>query len=182
MSEALMLINVVEEEEVRVAICEDDRLQEFYLERTAREHIVGNIYKGKVVNVEPSIEAAFVEFGFERHGFLHASDVKPSVARGKGGKGGKGGKHGHSSPQCHALQKGPLDTEGNKYRQRSRQDHYVEWGTRVHEREEKESRCAPQDRHLSQFRGCGLQCARQAYPSNTQEQHQTRNDASGIST
>ena len=88
MSEALMLINVVEEEEARIAILEDDRLQEFYLERTTREHIVGNIYKGKVLNVEPSIEAAFVEFGYRRHGFLHVSDVKPSVAHGSGGKRG----------------------------------------------------------------------------------------------
>ena len=88
MSESLMLINVVEEEEARVAIVEDGRLQEFYLERTGREHIVGSIYKGRVVNVEPSIEAAFIEFGYERHGFLHASDVKPSVARKSGKKGG----------------------------------------------------------------------------------------------
>ena len=91
MSESLMLINVVEEEEARVAIVEDGLLQEFYLERTGREHIVGSIYKGRVVNVEPSIEAAFIEFGYERHGFLHASDVKPSVAR-KSGKKGGGGK------------------------------------------------------------------------------------------
>ncbi|MFP4175865.1 MAG: Rne/Rng family ribonuclease [Planctomycetota bacterium] len=92
MSKELMLINVVEEEEARVAVLEDDLLQEFYLERTGREHIVGSIYKGRVVNVEPSIEAAFVEFGYERHGFLHASDVKPSVARDSGGKNGSNGR------------------------------------------------------------------------------------------
>ena len=83
MSESLMLINVVEEEEARVAIVEEGLLQEFYLERTAREHIVGSIYKGRVVNVEPSIEAAFVEFGYERHGFLHAS-VKTAKKRKRG--------------------------------------------------------------------------------------------------
>lgn len=81
MTKSLMLINVVEEAEARIAIVEDDRLQEFYLERTTSDHIVGNIYKGRVVNVESSIDAAFVEFGYKRHGFLHASDVKPSVAR-----------------------------------------------------------------------------------------------------
>ncbi|MFP4029878.1 MAG: ribonuclease E/G [Candidatus Brocadiia bacterium] len=95
MNEALMLVNVVEEEEARIAIMEDDKLQEFYLERTSREHIVGNIYKGKVVNVESSIQAAFVEFGYERHGFLHVSDVKPSVARDDGGgaEGRRGSKN-----------------------------------------------------------------------------------------
>jgi ribonuclease E len=94
MSESLMLINVVEEEEARVAIVEDGKLQEFYLERTGREHIVGSIFKGRVVNVEPSIEAAFIEFGYERHGFLHASDVKPSVARNGGKKDGGGKRRG----------------------------------------------------------------------------------------
>lgn len=94
MSESLMLINVVEEQEARVAIVEEGKLQEFYLERTGREHIVGSIYKGRVVNVEPSIEAAFIEFGYERHGFLHASDVKPAVARKNGKKGGGEGRRG----------------------------------------------------------------------------------------
>jgi len=81
MGEAIMLVNVLEEQEARIAILEDKKLQEFYLERASREHIVGSIYKGTVVNVQPSIEAAFVEFGFERHGFLHVSDVKGSGAR-----------------------------------------------------------------------------------------------------
>ncbi len=86
----MMLINVVEEEEARVAVVEENRLEDFYLERTSREQIVGSMFKGKVVSVQPSIEAAFVEFGYERHGFLHASDVKSSLAEGSGGKGRKG--------------------------------------------------------------------------------------------
>jgi ribonuclease E len=90
MAEPIMLVNVSEEEEARIAILEDGKLQEFYLERASHEQIVGNIYKGTVVNVEPSIEAAFVEFGFERHGFLHASDVKTSVARQSGNPGRRG--------------------------------------------------------------------------------------------
>ncbi|MGD2175511.1 MAG: Rne/Rng family ribonuclease [Candidatus Brocadiaceae bacterium] len=72
-----MLINVVEEEEVRIALIEDSRLEDLYLERTGREHIVGNINKGIVVNLVPNLEAAFVEFGYRKHGFLHASDVLP---------------------------------------------------------------------------------------------------------
>ncbi len=70
-----MLINVVEEEEVRIALLEDRVLQDLYLERTGREHIVGNIHKGVVVNLVANLEAAFVEFGYRKHGFLHASDV-----------------------------------------------------------------------------------------------------------
>ena len=78
MGNVIMLVNVVEEEEARVAILEDKRLDEFYLERASGEKIVGNIYKAVVVGVTPSIEAAFLDFGYKRHGFLHVSDVKPS--------------------------------------------------------------------------------------------------------
>ena len=71
-----MLINVVEPEESRIAILEDGILEELYIERFSREQIAGNIYKGRIVNIEPSIEAAFVNIGISRNGFLHVSDVK----------------------------------------------------------------------------------------------------------
>jgi len=71
-----MLINVVEPEESRIAILEDGVLEELYIERFSREQIAGNIYKGRIVNIEPSIEAAFVNIGISRNGFLHVSDVK----------------------------------------------------------------------------------------------------------
>ena len=73
-----LLINVVETEESRIAILEDGVLEELYIERFSRELIAGNIYKGRVVNVEPSIEAAFVDLGLKKNGFLHASDVRYS--------------------------------------------------------------------------------------------------------
>ena len=69
--ERLMLVNVVEEQEVRIAILEDGRLDQLLLERTGSDQIVGNIHKGIVVNLVPNIEAAFVEFGYRKHGFLH---------------------------------------------------------------------------------------------------------------
>lgn len=72
-----MIINYVPGEECRIAITEDGRLEEFYQERASAESHVGNIYKGKVTNVEPSIQAAFVDFGLERNGFLHISDLHP---------------------------------------------------------------------------------------------------------
>jgi len=72
-----MLINAIPNEEVRIAILEDGTLEELYVERSTQESFVGNIYRGKIVNIEPSIQAAFVDFGVGRNGFLHVSDVDP---------------------------------------------------------------------------------------------------------
>src|SRR6185369_17276225 len=76
-----MLINVAQAEECRIAIVEDGLLEELYLERTSQSNFVGNIYKGRIVNLEPSIQAAFVDFGVGRNGFLHISDVEPQYFR-----------------------------------------------------------------------------------------------------
>src|SRR6188768_555155 len=76
-----MLINVAQAEECRIAIVEDGMLEELYLERSSQESFVGNIYKGRIVNLEPSIQAAFVDFGVGRNGFLHISDVEPQYFR-----------------------------------------------------------------------------------------------------
>ncbi|MGC1720647.1 MAG: hypothetical protein WA746_16830, partial [Isosphaeraceae bacterium] len=72
-----MLINVLQPEECRIAIVENGVLEELYVERTSHESYTGNIYKGKVVNLEPAIQAAFVDFSVGRNGFLHVSDVEP---------------------------------------------------------------------------------------------------------
>ena len=76
-----MLINVSQPEECRIAIVEDGQLEELYMERASQDNYVGNIYKGKIVNLEPSIQAAFVDFGVGRNGFLHISDVEPEYFR-----------------------------------------------------------------------------------------------------
>jgi ribonuclease E len=76
-----MLINVSQPEECRIAIVEDGVLEELYIERTSQDNYVGNIYKGKVVNIEPSIQAAFVDFGVGRNGFLHISDIESQYFR-----------------------------------------------------------------------------------------------------
>ena len=76
-----MLINVLQPEECRIAIVEDGILEELYVERTSHEGYTGNIYKGKVVNLEPAIQAAFVDFSVGRNGFLHVSDVEPQYYR-----------------------------------------------------------------------------------------------------
>jgi len=73
-----MLVNVAEREESRIAILgDDDFLEELYVERHTGEQLVGNIYKGRVMNLEPSIQACFVDIGIEKNGFLHASDIVP---------------------------------------------------------------------------------------------------------
>src|SRR5262245_33879965 len=97
-----MLINVMQPEECRIAIIEDGILQELYVERTSQESYVNNIYKGKIVNIEPSIQAAFVAFGIGRTGFLHVSDVASVYFKGQGGdrgdrrddRGGRGERRG----------------------------------------------------------------------------------------
>ncbi|MFM8399069.1 MAG: S1 RNA-binding domain-containing protein, partial [Pirellula sp.] len=76
-----MLINVSQAEECRIALLEDGTLEELYTERTSQNNWVGNIYKGKIVNIEPSIQAAFVDFGVGRNGFLHISDIEPEYFR-----------------------------------------------------------------------------------------------------
>jgi Rne/Rng family ribonuclease len=70
-----MLINVLQSEECRIAIVEDGVLEELYVERTSHESYVGNIYKGRIVNIEPSIQAAFVDFGVGRNGFLQQGAI-----------------------------------------------------------------------------------------------------------
>jgi len=71
----VMLLNAVEKEETRIAILIDGRLEDFHVERSSRETLVGNIYKGRVENVHPSLQAAFVSIGLDRNAFLHVSEV-----------------------------------------------------------------------------------------------------------
>jgi ribonuclease E len=72
-----MLINAEEPEEYRLAIVSGKKLEEFYVETTTRENTRGNIYKGVVVNIQPSLQAAFVDFGTEKNGFLQLPEIHP---------------------------------------------------------------------------------------------------------
>src|SRR6185312_2226799 len=69
-----MLISA-DPQEVRVAIVEGGKLSEAYIERRGRRSIVGNIYKGRVDAVLPGMEAAFVDIGLEKNGFLYVKEV-----------------------------------------------------------------------------------------------------------
>ncbi len=110
--------------EKRISYLEKGVLEAFFIERNNEDRLVGNIYKGKVMNVLPGIQAAFVDVGLEKNGFLHVSDVSgdptmsqlmdeeeaeltedaaaapaaPGVAHPSVTHAGGGGRHGHSGP------------------------------------------------------------------------------------
>lgn len=75
-----MLINALEPEEVRIAVLDDGILQDYYVERESKETLVGNIYKGKVLNVHPGLQAAFVDIGIDKNAFLHASEIPGPIS------------------------------------------------------------------------------------------------------
>lgn len=70
-----MLINATQPEELRVALVDGQRLYDLDIESGAREQKKANIYKGRITRIEPSLEAAFVDFGSERHGFLPLKEI-----------------------------------------------------------------------------------------------------------
>jgi ribonuclease G len=72
-----VLINA-ESLEIRVAILDEGRLEDFTIERTNEERLVGSIFKGKIRNLEDGLKAAFVDIGFEKNAFLHYWDIVPS--------------------------------------------------------------------------------------------------------
>ncbi len=70
-----MLINATQPEELRVALVDGQRLYDLDIENRTRLQKKASIYKGKITRVEPSLEAAFVDFGAERHGFLPLKEI-----------------------------------------------------------------------------------------------------------
>ena len=72
-----MLIDARHREETRVAVVQGNRIEEFDFESAERKQLKGNIYLAKVTRVEPSLQAAFVEYGGNRHGFLAFSEIHP---------------------------------------------------------------------------------------------------------
>jgi ribonuclease E len=72
-----MLIDATHAEETRVVVLDGNRLEDFDVETSTKKQIKGNIYLAKVIRVEPSLQAAFVEYGGNRHGFLAFSEIHP---------------------------------------------------------------------------------------------------------
>ncbi len=77
-----MLFNATQAEELRVAIVDGQKLIDLDIETTGKEQRKGNIYKGLVTRIEPSLEAAFVDYGNERHGFLPFKEVSRAFFHG----------------------------------------------------------------------------------------------------
>ena len=75
----IKLIVSCEKLEKRVALLENNRLEEYTIERETDRNIVGSIYKGKVRNIEPGIKAMFVDIGMEKNAFLHFWDAIPAA-------------------------------------------------------------------------------------------------------
>src|SRR5580658_1482115 len=76
-----MLIDATHPEETRVVVLNGTRLEEFDFETSTKKQIKGNIYLAKITRVEPSLQAAFVEYGGNRHGFLAFSEIHPDYYR-----------------------------------------------------------------------------------------------------
>src|SRR5471032_3448947 len=72
-----MLIDATHAEETRVVVLDGSRLEDFDVETSTKRQLKGNIYLAKIVRVEPSLQAAFVEYGGNRHGFLAFSEIHP---------------------------------------------------------------------------------------------------------
>ncbi len=86
-----MLINATQAEELRVAMVDGQKLYDLDIESRSREQKKGNIYKARITRVEPSLEAAFVDYGSERHGFLPLKEIARSYFRSGAEESGKTG-------------------------------------------------------------------------------------------
>src|SRR5258708_2038788 len=74
-----MLINAQRPEELRIAVVRDHTLENFQVDVAESGLTRGNIYRGSIVNIQPSLNAAFIDYGVERHGFLAIQDVVPEA-------------------------------------------------------------------------------------------------------
>lgn len=77
MSQQTMIINAVHPEEFRVVLVDGHTLESFFIETASRGKVVGNIYKGIITHVQPSLQAAFVNYGMEKNGFLPFPEIHP---------------------------------------------------------------------------------------------------------
>src|ERR1700740_101775 len=76
-----MLVNATQEEELRVALVDGQKIYDLDIEVPSREQKKANVYKGRLTRIEPSLEACFVDYGAERHGFLPLKEVSKEYFR-----------------------------------------------------------------------------------------------------
>ncbi len=84
-----MLVNATQEEELRVALVDGQKIYDLDIEVPSKEQKKSNVYKGRITRVEPSLEACFVEYGAERHGFLPLKEVSKEFFKNGGAPGGR---------------------------------------------------------------------------------------------
>src|SRR5687767_13939208 len=82
-----MLINATQQEELRVALVDGQKLYDLSIEILSKEQKKANIYKGRISRIEPSLEACFVDYGSERHGFLPLKEISKDYFRQKSDSG-----------------------------------------------------------------------------------------------
>ncbi|NBV76319.1 MAG: S1 RNA-binding domain-containing protein, partial [Methylococcaceae bacterium] len=88
-----MLINATQPEELRVALVDGQKLYDFDIEVPSKEQKKSNIYKGIITRIEPSLEAVFVNYGAEKHGFLPFKEIAPEYKMGDAEEGKTPSKH-----------------------------------------------------------------------------------------
>src|SRR6185369_16981096 len=76
-----MLVNATQEEELRVALVDGQKIYDLDIEVPSREQKKANVYKGRLTRIEPSLEACFVDYGAERHGFLPLKEISKDTSR-----------------------------------------------------------------------------------------------------
>jgi ribonuclease E len=84
-----MLVNATQEEELRVALVDGQRIYDLDIEIPSKEQKKSNVYKGRITRVEPSLEACFVDYGAERHGFLPLKEISKEYFKNGGAPGGR---------------------------------------------------------------------------------------------
>src|SRR6187551_2538539 len=88
-NEGVRVVVNTEKLEQRVALVENGMLEEYTIERTGTQHIVGSIYKGRVRNIEPGLKAMFIDIGLEKNAFLHFWDAIPAADNEEAEEGGR---------------------------------------------------------------------------------------------
>jgi ribonuclease E len=109
-----MLFNATQAEELRVAIVDGQKLIDLDIESAGKEQRKSNIYKGLITRVEPSLEAAFVDYGAERHGFLPFKEIAKQFMVNEGGEFGRSKMSTHLKNGQELIVQVDKDERGNK--------------------------------------------------------------------
>ncbi len=154
----IMLVNVADSEEVRIAIVCQGVLEELYTERASHDLHVGNIYKGRVTNVEPSIQAAFIDFGIGKNGFLHISDLHPQYFP----------QHHKSTAKMHAAGAKKADaselSEGSESTEPDSAANFEEIGGDMDERFDEDAEILVDNDHIAPMERVGRKTPRHSRP------------------